>query len=98
MPRDFNTDSHRRRRRSASSDVSNTQVSINEEITVSVESSGAPPDVRLVNSAVMLAGLEEVDHPREHRTNVNLCAGHQQIRHRIHDHDVRLQLLDGADA
>ena len=66
------------------------------EITVSVESRAPPAGVRLVNSAVMLSCLQEVDHSREHRAQVHLCAGDQQIRHRIQDHDIRLQVLDRA--
>ncbi len=50
MPRDFSTESQRRRLRWCSSIMSTSQVSISEEIPASVCSSSVFPGLRLVNT------------------------------------------------
>ena len=71
--------------------VISTQVSISDEIAVSVASMLVIPGVRLVKQRRDALGLQVIDHPSEHRLDVALRADGQQIGDRVDHRNGRLE-------
>ena len=92
MPRDFSTYSPRRCWPPTSSFASTIQVSISDEMVVSVRSMSVMPGREARQHRRDVLGLQVIDHAREHRLDVGVGADRHQVGHRVDDDHGRLEV------